>query len=328
MSPVETDPSSPASEVKPVSPAASPESTKAPSLPKIVEALTKMSAAFAVFGYLSLRSHLNTLGISSSGTFGVERYLAELPEIVGIIFFPLLALGIPLAILGVLGATGSFLGRRIPAHWPLKTRLARIRNFVFAFVESVEGPVLISAGILLLGWYTLQAQTSKGSTSIGLAVGDLTTSRRPEGWTAFFVILYGCGIAYLLCHACRRHVEERQGKHANLWYVPMALIGCVALQLPILYGRILHNSEYVKAQISLAPEPGSAHAEPLCGLILLRENSDILLWQVRDTVGVIRALPISEIKQSVTGESADIWELIERAAHHEQVSLCPVGVSR
>jgi len=236
-------------------------------------------------------------------------------------------LGIPFAILGVLAAVGSFLGRRIPARSPLSMRLARMRIFFFACVESVEAPVLISAGILLLGWFTLQAQTSGGWTSIGLAVGDITNSRRPSGWASFFIILYCCAIAYLLCHACRRHVEKRQEKHAHLWYLPMALIGCVALQLPILYGRILHNSEYVKAQISLGPEAGLPHSDPLCGLILLRENSDILLWQLRDTVGVIRALPVSEIKQSITGESVDIWELIDKAAHHEPVSLCPAGVS-
>ncbi len=247
MSPVEAERSSPEAqspESRTVSPAPQPGSAARPSLPRIVEALTKMSAAFAVFGYLSLRSHLNTLGISTRGSFGVERYLAELPEIIGIILFSLLGFGIPFAILCVVAAACSWLWRRVPAGSPVSIRLTRITEFIFACIESNEGPILASAGILLLGWLTMQTLMSGGSTSIGLAVGDLTNSHRPQEWALFFAILYGCGVAYLLCHGCRRHVERSQGRHASLWYLPMVLIACVAVQIPILYGHILHSSEY------------------------------------------------------------------------------------
>jgi len=300
-------------------------STAAPSLPRVIEVLTKMSAAFAVFGYLSLRSHLNTLGISSTGSFGIERYLAELPEIVGIVFLPLLALGIPLALVCVLVAFGMFLRRRIPVRSQFSVRVSKISDYLLLFAESIEAPILVSAGILLLGWFTLMTQAAGGSTAIGLAVGDLTHSRRPDGWASFFVILYGCAVAYLLCHACRRLVERQHGRHANLWYLPMGLIACVALQLPILYGRILHNSEYAKVQVTLPPEHGSSQPASVCGLMLLRENSDLLLWQAQNTVGSIRTIPVSEMKQLVSGESADIWDLIDKAGRSEAISLCPAG---
>jgi hypothetical protein len=316
MSPEEANAPPPSAEAAP---------TAAPSLLKVVEALTKMSAALAVFGYLSLRSHLNTLGISSTTSLGVERYLAELPEIVGIIFFPLLALGIPLAILCLLGATSLYLKHRIAVKWPHTVWLFKLREILLAGVLSVEAPILVSAGVLFLGWFTLFAQSSGGSTGIGLAVGELSRSHKPDGWAAFFIILYGCVVAYLLCHGCRRYAERHQGNYVRLWYLPMGLVACVALQLPVLYGRTLHNSDYAKARIDLAREKGSSQPEMICGLVLLRENSDLLLWQVQDTVGSIRAIPSSEIKQLVTGESADIWELIGKTGRREAISLCPAG---
>jgi hypothetical protein len=41
------------------------------------ESLLKVTALYAVFGYISLRAHVNTLGFSTSAGFDVQRYLME-----------------------------------------------------------------------------------------------------------------------------------------------------------------------------------------------------------------------------------------------------------
>ena len=210
MSPVEAERSSPEAqspESRTVSPAPQPGSAARPSLPRIVEALTKMSAAFAVFGYLSLRSHLNTLGISTRGSFNVERYLAaNCPRSSESSCF--LCWGsvshLQFSAWSRRLVRGSGVGFLPDVDFD---GVVQITNYLQR-IESNEGPILASAGILLLGWLTMQTLMSGGSTSIGLAVGDLTNSHRPQEWALFFAILYGCGVAYLLCHGCRRHVER------------------------------------------------------------------------------------------------------------------------
>jgi hypothetical protein len=103
------------------------------------------------------------------------------------------------------------------------------------------------------------------------------------------------------------------------------LVALVALQLPIVYGRTLHNSEYLKAQVLLSAGKGSIEQEPICGLAVLSTNSDLMLWQVQSGFGSIRVIPKSEIRQTITGESADVWEVAGKAARKRPISLCPAG---
>ena len=292
---------------------------------KVVEGITKAAAMLAVFGslsgYLSLRMHLNTLGISTQTPLETARYLAELPAIVYSALGPPLALGLPLAVLTSIATGGFFLMRRANL-----TRSWRFHQAVFTALDSMEAPLIVTAILFFLGWKVQNALNACGEASIGLAVGQLSVYKKPESGLLFFLAFYACAAGYLICRSGRKLAEKRNVIRSRLWLLPMALIALIGLQLPVLYGRSLHNSEYLKTQITVAPNTGPGKEEKICGLMLFETNSERLLWQAQNKTGKIRIIPKSQIKEVITGESADLWELVACAAQNHPISLCPAGI--
>jgi hypothetical protein len=299
---------------------------KSGGLLSIVEAITIVFAACAVFGYLSLRSHLNTIGVTDFGSLGLDRYLAELAELVFQIILWILISGIVLVLISMLALALYSVLRRFrlqqrasisTAAWPVAFR---------SFTGSIEAPLLMSALVMLLGWAMLMALRSG---DIGLAVGELSKKVTPASQTTFlppvFLLLLGCGV--LLCRACLRSAVQQKSRYSRLWFFPLGIVIISALQWPILYGRTMHNSEYVKAKVEMVQKSGATEREPICGLLVLETNSSLHLWQVFNGVGQIRVIPKSGVGHLITGESDSIWKLVDRAkAKKEPISLCPVAV--
>ena len=61
---------------------------------KLASDLIKVAGAFAAFGYIELRAHVNSLGFSAGMSLGTERYLAELWTLIADALAPVITTGL------------------------------------------------------------------------------------------------------------------------------------------------------------------------------------------------------------------------------------------
>jgi hypothetical protein len=280
-----------------------------------LESVTKLSAALAAFGYLSLRTHLNTVGAGSSANLGLERYLMELPEILGRIFVASLPLGAVAALAGL--AHSIYRRFRQPAPNQFSARLHR-------FAATSAAPLTMTLLLIVTGWITLVLETPGQTVPVDLAVGDLTKKPGRADPSGFIILLYlvaGLSLAYCWL---KRHSEER-GSASSLWLLPQVLLCLVALQLPILYGLGGHSSIYLKIRLAAPSEGKTAPPETVCGLLILETPTDLHIWTAKGTLGVIRAIARSEVKGFTTGEASNLWEIVDMARQNKSQALCPAG---
>ena len=277
---------------------------------RILQVLGSLSAALVAFGYLSLRTHLNRIGVGSSVSLGVDRYLMEIPEILATV----LAAAIPFGFIAAVAAIASVAYRRFRPSSPHS--FARVDRWA----STDRAPATLAVLLLATAWFTFGFMVSADRGD--LAVGDLADKSRPgEGW-AFYILLYALACLSLASYYLKRTSRE-QTPRSRLWVLPQALIAILALQLPVLYGSEMHDSHYVKTK--LVRVAGAAPPETVCGLLVLETPSLLHVWSANANFGVIRVLSRSEIHGQVTGEAADLWKIARQAAKQATVSLCPAG---
>jgi hypothetical protein len=284
------------------------ESNPAQTIVQWIENLTKIGVFFAIFGYLSLRAHFNTIGLSV-GSLEIQRYLQELAEIAGTMSLAVVWLT-PVLIVGWL--LFVLLGRLLP-RWD-SPALGR-------WASGLVAPLMMAAVLMIVCRILLATDALTGRFDI--AVGYLSKGDSGRGSeTLFFVVFYIWAAGLAISTALGRLARKRESRYARWWLVPLGITGILAFQLTLIYGRTLHSSEFPRIQVVTA---GTANAPaPSCGLLLLESTSALHIWTVRNNLGLIEVVPRSEIKQVLTGSSADLWAMVNLAEQKRTVPLCPV----
>lgn len=274
-------------------------------LADLAEKLIKVSAVLGAFGYMSLRAHLNYLGISSRSSLGVERYLMETYNLVATIFLPFFLI----ILCGIVGLIIIYpltlVLRKIPK---IKLSAENLARYFSIKSSTVLFPVLLVILVLIVYlWMFRVLSRSGGATDV--AVGKLSIEQLKYGdadWL-FYVICVVCVLGWALYS--RYSPSSKQRRRVNganqprlVWIVFAFSIVVLALQLPILYGRLVRSTDYPMAQVQF--ENGGS--QTICGLLILDSSSDLTLWRAESGIGEVIAIPHSKIQSIKTGRMVDL----------------------
>jgi len=270
-----------------------------------IENLAKVGGFFAIFGYLSLITHFNTIGLSAE-PLGIDRYMMELGELAGAIPLAIM-LSVPLL---AAGGLLFLIWRRFLPH-PDSTALA-------SWAGRKSAPWIMAALLMIVYWTLLKTDAFTGR--FGIAVGDLSRGAAGRGsWILFFVLFYICAGALALSTSLRRLARKQESRNARWWLVPLGVTAMLALQLPLVYGRTFHSSAFPRVQVVR----GVITATPICGLLLLQTTSSFYVWTVQNNAGLIEIVPRADVKRFAVGQSADLWDMVNEVAQKRAISLCP-----
>lgn len=287
----------------------------------LAENIIKLSAILGAFGYMSLRAHLNYLGIPSTSSLGVERYLMETYNLVVTTFFPLVSV---LLRIGAAVFLLYLIARGLKTFAPRLKQLSILKNRSLLtedkFSEYAARPIV--SGLLLLivlGVYIwLQHMLESQWQYQSVAVGSLQTAHLEQAddvWFYYLVCLlciFGL-VAYRIVSRVQKSQPQAQGYKLARSLLIMFAIGliAVALHLPILYGRLVHYTDYTWVSL-IDKDPNRSAA--ICGLLVLESQSSLLLWRAEEGAGKIIEVPRLHIQSIATGPTFNLINLAHDAA--------------
>jgi len=269
-----------------------------------LEQVTKFAFLLVVAGYVSLRAHNNYLGVPMRVAPAAEMYLAE-----AYVFFValavalatvLLALAVPL-LLGLLAAYLAARGRG---------GLAAIGKGLSksTLVPALLGAVALLATLLLLGAV---------GDRVDVAVGALDRSSLapPRSW--LFTASAGTA-AFCLAASSAVLRMDLDGLPRALWRAIFAVGTVCTLFLPVVFGAVARPLLYPIVQIRLADGP------PLCGLLLMHDDSRTMVWRAEAGVGRIVLLAPDAVAALQMEELQDIRaQALFASATPAAFPLCP-----
>jgi hypothetical protein len=292
----------------------------------LVEKIVKLSAVLGVFGYMSLRSHLNYLGIPSTSSLGIERYLMETYNLVVTTFFPLvsvlLRIGLALFFLYLLS---PLLVRIFKRFSPFLKKVLRIKGPSAPIAETLRGysakpivPGLLLLFVLVL-YIWLQEMLDANWQYDSVVVGPLQSSHLEHTdavWFYYLICLlciFGF-LAYSLVSRIQKLQPQPKGYKLGRLLLVMFAIGVVglALHLPILYGRLIHYTNYTLVGFDYKVGDQSV---PICGLLVLDSQSSVLIWRAERGAGNILEVPRSQIQTMSSGPTLDLIKSAQDAAN-------------
>lgn len=294
---------------------------------ELAEKAVKLSALLGVFGYMSLRSHLNFIGISSTSSLGVERYLMETYNLalttsvnVGIIVALTVLALLPLYLLGRGLLRLQMIGHRARLAW--------------GWLRERQGGPLLPVGLFLcavLYYIWLLVTLSHYGAHVDVAVGELKveqlgTESSDSSWI-YYRTFIACLLGYLvysaIAPAAREPTPPAGAAHAQtlppgaarpftryVWIAFLIVVFMLAIQLPLLYGRLVRTPVYPLMQVTTADRD----AAPICGLLVLEGAAGMSLWRAENGVGRIVVLPHASARGVVTGQTLNLLTLAREAA--------------
>jgi hypothetical protein len=287
------------------------------SLLDTLEKIAKISGFIAVFGYLSLRSHLNYLGIPSQAMLGVDRYLAEAFQFLTALFCtPDLFLVAAVAVLFI--ALAQVAGS-IPSTQFSRWRRLQSKYNLLSRLRGVAPPLVLIAvlcGVTLRG---LQLLTSSG---FSVAVGTLqfakdgelaATAFRPAGEDQFLLAALFCALGFI---AHRWRPTELRTFPEVLWKAMAFGLILLALQLPILYGIFVRPATYSKVEVQQKDRPS------ICGVLVLDGGERIALWRAKSGKGWVDILSTKEIQMRAIGDVDVLWAAAKSFGNAEDSPSC------
>ncbi len=271
------------------------------------ERLAKIAAALAALGYISLRSHLNYLGISSMTSLGADRYLMETYALVyeGVIrsAFALMAaapvaLGGYLGILLLLRCSATF--RRLWSH--------RRRG-----IEKLSGSL---PGLIVLSLSTSGLVALLLSLETDVAVGPLKPDHlQHQGEWRFETALLVCLIGFPLTRYVLRSLalkswpEVWPGLALGIWRLNLLVLAGWAFLVPLLFGQAAQSTSYTLARVTAKETKISS-----CGLLVLETDERLLLWQAVGRRGQVLSVPAEQVTALDLGQALDLLDVARGAA--------------
>jgi hypothetical protein len=254
----------------------SPKAEERRTLLQTAESLIKFSALYAAFGYISLRAHVNSLGLSTSAGFDVQRYLMEAYLLSVFILVPMFIAFALIAALLTLFWTIWHVAEHYNAVPPsirmLSAKIQELPTFFWFAAVSVCLLLVTFAGALK----TMLVWLSRQNVIIGTLSGrDLAW---PDHTGLFFLLCVICALCYSLSTRVRKHFiqKTRVSKSVqNLWGVfAFVLFGLVAM-VPILFGLGIHPRDYPPVTLTFGE---SSPQRTLNGYLIAENSSEVELW--------------------------------------------------
>jgi hypothetical protein len=279
----------------------------------LAEKVVKLSAILGVFGYMSLRSHLNYLGISSTSSLGLERYLMETYNFVLTTFFPLLSMLLRIAI-GFLFL--CMITMLIIKALRINEAARKLKNRLYKYWSAPFGSGLVL--LIVLSFYVwMQTMINSYWVNDSIAVGQLQPSRLQvsDGELFYYlscaVCLFGCFIYSQMSKALKSRSHKAGHLLSRAFMISSAiLILAVALHLPTLYGRLIHPTDYTLVEVNIKDREN----QPICGLLVLNSATAISIWQAEKGIGRVIEIPQSEIATLITGPTSDLLSMARESA--------------
>jgi hypothetical protein len=279
----------------------------------LAKKLVKLSAILGVFGYMSLRSHLNYLGISSTSSLGIERYLMETYSLVITTFFPLLSVLLRItAGLLFLYLIAIFITRVLK----INEAIGKLKNRLYKYWSSPLGPGLILLTVLSVYGLT-QSMIDSYWIYDSIAVGQLQPGllQESDGRLFYYLSCVICLFGFLVFSAMFKVLKARPDAAGHflsrgLLVLSAIVILALTLNLPLLYGRLIHPTDYTLAEVIIKDREN----QPVCGLLVLNSAAGISLWQAEKGFGRVIEIPRSQIVSLITGGTVDLISMAGEAA--------------
>jgi hypothetical protein len=265
-----------------------------------LEALLKLSGMLAVFGYISLRTHLNYLGISNEDSLSFERYLMEtwlwVTTTFELLFRPMV---LALVIIAML------------LTWFLRrTKTFHVRWIRHSWVTYAISSALIVATCLVQLWIRRRGS----DLVVGILQGDkfdqfgLDNNGAIEDSGA--VLVYWClCMLCLLAYAFLKVVQplNRGAGEADSSARRFALVALfiLSLHVPLVFAESCHSMSYPTVTIETTDKPQQRYQ----GLLVLSSNDTKTLWRcTRDSKPAAETMLISnkQISRVEIGSVVDI----------------------
>jgi hypothetical protein len=299
----------------------------------LAEKALKLSALLGVFGYMSLRAHLNYIGISSTSSLGLERYLMETYSLTATTFVNVV---IMVTIMVIVLLPLYLIGQRILKYQRIGRPARRVwSRFRKLCANSFLPGVLILFIVLYYFW--LLAMLTRYAAHVDVAVGELKADQLGDvtglDWIyyrTFLVCLVGfLAYSYFAPSAQQSPplstasspldeppaVVTRRNLKSYVWIGFLLATVLLALQLPLLYGRFVRSPIYPLVQVT-----ASDRDAPVCGLLVLETESSLSLWRAENGIGQVIVLPRSSLRSVTTGQMLNLLTLArDSAANHSNV---------
>jgi hypothetical protein len=279
------------------------------------ERTVALGGVAALFGYISLRAHLNTLGVSSTVPLGPERCMAELYLLMmdGLLLPAALAIFTAMAVFTV--ANFDLGARRLKSAARFWTRF-----LVWEHRWQLWLLVALAVSQALTYWLMLVSISQPPHFSvIGALVIPLHRSASHPRLT-FYWLLFVCSVSFQACRSLRRASHEHALEQVpRAWFRTAVYLGSLLLflHIPMLYGTAIHDTEYPLVRVTV-------EAENTCGLLVLETEHDVRVWRADNGVGRVLVYPrgdrgFSSVDQ---GKVLDIMGEAERAASTGRAPEC------
>lgn len=261
--------------------------------------VVKFTALLVAGGYISLRTHLNHLGISGPAFLGAERYMMEAYLFVLGMFQVLIWLALPMLIF----LAAARLLR--PAGTAAPSRAARRLDAIGGALRPLSPLIFLSVLIALL-----LAVTTTNDLLVGDLRAPLALERRPY---LFPIAMISATLWCVLLATERRQSTAPAALFGNAVPGPgghalaLAITLGYALAVPLVYGRELHPTTYPIARVVLQ-EPKAA---PICGFVVLHWSDGIMLWQAAGGRGSLTSLALSRTATIEWGPVRDILNVLK-----------------
>jgi hypothetical protein len=289
-----------------------------------LEKLTKIAGIVAVFGYLSLRSHLNFLGVPSQATLGVDRYLMEAYQFLSALCYSpdllllVLAAGLCISLAQARAADPSThftVWRKLEGHLSLTK-----------WLRGGVPPLALIIGACGLMLRELQLMTLSGTA---VAVGALRESSNKMALAAMPVRAAGEDHFLLVALFCAGGIAAYRLRPRDLAPFPTAVwksfafaLILLALQLPILYGAFLRPAIYSKVEVRQKDYPA------VCGALIVDTGERLVLWRANNGRGWVEVLSSKDAHMRALGDVDVLAEAGRSFKKLEDIPSCEDTQSR
>ena len=269
---------------------------------KSIERLIAISGFFAAAGYISLRSHLNYLGVSVSSSLKVDQYLFEVYHFIVStgerLIYLLLAVIVALIILYfIYFLLNKIIVKSGLAHFQLSSRTIVWMCFLYIFCSFI----IIT--------------TTCWPKDLHIIVGELT-SIVPQDIRIYDIILLSTGVSLVAARKLKNILQKLISDiNYSSWKIVIlrsALVFVIIqlLILPLFFGIYGHTQTYPHVNI----EYGTNSEKKAEGYMVLETASSIVIWKInKEGIGLIEIYNLKEIVKYTIDKSADLLDVVNES---------------
>ena len=237
------------------------------------ERVLKVGGLLAVFGYVSLRAHLNFLGISNPSGLPVERYLMEtwLWTVTTLTAVPFAAFLTLCLVLLDRWWRRDGKGTNHQAWWRGERAALGFFIALLAGVVAIRFWPRLGLGDLVVGALRL----ARFDFLEFLPTGEV---KEPSGILLYYALCLVCafGYAFLVATPVPSRAVHRARRRA-VRHLSFVVLGVLALHIPLVFARSVHSMYYPRVVIFTEKAE-----EPETGLLILKSEEGITLWQANE----------------------------------------------